>query len=76
MGQSNNRYVKKSRLPILERCFKLWCAHPGDLGPYGTMFGMSANFNTPEVQSNWLRSQRYERLAERNDRMDIISRTR
>ena len=41
-----------------------------------TMFGMSANFNTPEVQSNWLRSQRYERLAERNDRMDIISRTR
>jgi hypothetical protein len=41
-----------------------------------TMFGMSANFNTPQVQSNWLTSQRYNRLFERNDRMDIISRTR
>ena len=41
-----------------------------------TMFGMSANFNTPEVQSNWLTSQRYDRLTQRNDRMDIISRTR
>jgi len=41
-----------------------------------TMFGMSANFNTPEVQSNWLTSQRYDRLAQRSDRMDIISRTR
>ena len=41
-----------------------------------TMFGMSANFNTAEVQSNWLTSQRYDRLVERNDRMDIISRTR
>jgi hypothetical protein len=41
-----------------------------------TMFGMSANFNTAEVQSNWLTSQRYDRLLERNDRMDIISRTR
>ena len=41
-----------------------------------TVFGMSANFNTPEVQSNWLTSQRYDRLTQRNDRMDIISRTR
>jgi hypothetical protein len=41
-----------------------------------TLFGMSANFNTPQVQMNWLRSQRFDQLAERSDWASIISRTR
>ena len=40
-----------------------------------TLFGMSANFNTPQVQMNWLRSQRFDQLAERSDWASIISRT-
>ena len=41
-----------------------------------TVFGMSAQFNTPHVQASWLTSQKYEAMTERQDYMDIISRER
>ena len=41
-----------------------------------TVFGMSAQFNTPHVQASWLTNQKYEAMTERQDYMDIISRER
>ena len=36
--------------------------------------GVNVNFNTPEVKYNWLESQKWEKLSERQDAKDLLSR--
>lgn len=38
--------------------------------------GVSANFNTPQAQSNWLLNQRYEQLDDRQDFKDLVLRAK
>jgi len=38
---------------------------------FSTLAGVSANFNTPEKQSNWLLNKRYEALDDRRDARDL-----
>lgn len=38
--------------------------------------GVSVNFNTPQVQANWLKTQRYERMDDRQDLKDLVLRTK
>jgi hypothetical protein len=41
-----------------------------------SLLGVSVNMNTPEVQRNWRANQKYERLSERQDWKDLVSRVR
>ena len=41
-----------------------------------SLLGVSVNMNTPEVQRNWRANQKYERLSERQDWKDLVSRIR
>lgn len=41
-----------------------------------TLGGLSVNFNTPEAQMNWSRSQKYQRLDATQDRKDLAMRRR
>ena len=36
--------------------------------------GVNVNFNTPEVKYNWLEGQKWEKLSERQDAKDLLSR--
>ncbi len=74
-------YFITNLLPTLGLLRRLWPNEPKYQRNYvrsliSTLGGVSANFNTPEVQSNWLQSQRYDRLDRRKDHMDLISRLR
>jgi len=74
-------YFITNLLPTLGLLRRLWPNEPKYQRNYvrsliSTLGGVSANFNTPEVQSNWLQSQRYDRLDKRKDHMDLISRLR
>ena len=71
-------YFVTNVLPSLGVIRRLWPNEPKYRDNWlrsliSTLGGVSANFNTPKVQSNWLNSQRYDRLDERRDHMDLIS---
>ena len=74
-------YFVTSLLPTLGLLRRLWPNEPKYQRNYvrslvSTLGGMSANFNTPEVQHNWLQSQRFDRADLRRDHMDLISKRR
>ena len=71
-------YFVTNVLPSLGLIRRLWPNEPKYQRNWirsliSTLGGVSANFNTPEVQSNWLQSQRFDRLDTRRDHMDLIS---
>ena len=41
-----------------------------------TLGGVSVNFNTPQVQQNWVANQKYEKLDESQDLKDLIRKDR
>ena len=71
-------YFITNLLPTLGLLRRLWPNEPKYQDRWvrsliSTLGGVSANFNTPKVQSNWVQSQRYDRLDERRDRADLRS---